>query len=108
MFKREKDILRKIVKELSKDSRVIKVVAFGSRVRGDFRGDSDLDIMVIVNKKTKDIRDKVLDLFYSYELETDISFSVAILSVEELKINEKLGSPFIKSVEEEGMVLYGT
>jgi len=42
---------------------------------------------------TEDIRDKVLDLFYSYELETDISFSVAIFSVEELKINEKLASP---------------
>lgn len=108
MFKRERDALESILKKLSTDRRIIKVIVYGSRVRGDFRGDSDLDVLVVVDKKSKDIKDKVINLFYSYELETDISFSVVVLSLEELRFNEKIGSPFIKSIEREGVVLYGS
>lgn len=106
MLAREKEIMQRISKELSSDSCLLKIIAYGSRVRGDFRGDSDLDVLVIVDKKNREIKDKVIEEFYSHELETDISFSLIILSREELEFNRRLGSPFIKSVTSEGMVFY--
>lgn len=106
MFKREKDILQKISEELSSDRRILRAIAYGSRVRGDYRDDSDLDVLVIVDKKNREIKDKSLNIFYLYELEMDISFSVIILSREELEFNERLGSPFIESIKKEGIIFY--
>ena len=87
MLKKERDILREISEKLSDNERVLKIIAYGSRVRGDYRGDSDLDILVVVDKKDKALKDKILGIFYSYELETDIPFSATILSLEELEFN---------------------
>lgn len=106
MFKKEMDILMEISGKLSVNRTVQKVIAYGSRVRGDFREDSDLDVLVVVDKRDRGVRDMILDTFYPYELEAGIPFSIAVLSQKEVEFNERLGSPYIKSVKEEGMVLY--
>jgi uncharacterized protein len=45
---------------------------FGSRARGDFRPDSDWDILILVNNKaiTNEIEDKFRDDLYEIELES--------------------------------------
>jgi predicted nucleotidyltransferase len=106
MLKKEEDIIKAISEELSTDERILKIIIYGSRVRGDYRGNSDLDVLVFVNKKDKDIKDKIISTFYSYELKTDISFTITIFSLKELEFNEKLGSPFIKNVKKEGINIY--
>lgn len=106
MFNKEKGILQKIKNKLSKHKGVLKVIVYGSRIRGDFTADSDFDVLVVVRKKDKQLRDNIVDIFYSYELETGIPFSVAIFPLDRLKFNKKLGSPFIKNMEKEGIVLY--
>lgn len=108
MFKKEADLLKEISEKLSADDTISKAIAYGSRIRGDFRSDSDLDIIVIVDKKDRGVRDKILDIFYSYELERDISFSIAIFSLEEWEFNERLGSPLIENIKREGMVFHDT
>ncbi|WP_295430146.1 nucleotidyltransferase domain-containing protein [uncultured Thiodictyon sp.] len=35
---------------------------FGSRARGDARETSDYDVLIIVDEKTQDIRDRILDV----------------------------------------------
>ena len=106
MFAKEREVLEEISKKLASDSHLMKIIAYGSRVRGDFRGDSDLDVLVVVDKKDREIKDKVIGEFYSYELKTDISFALSILSKEEFELNKRLGSPFIKAVANEGMIFY--
>ena len=106
MFIQELKILQEISAALSSDKRVVKVIAYGSRVRGDFHGDSDLDLMVIVERKDSDLKEKILDLVYDYELSADLSISLSIFSLEEVEINNKLDSPFMKDVLESGKVIY--
>lgn len=106
MFKREIDILQEMANDFSAYKGIIKAIAYGSRVRGDCEGDSDLDVLIIVDKKDKMLKDKILDLVYSYELNYDLPFSVIILSLNEYKLNEELGSPFIKNIKKEGKLFY--
>ncbi len=77
-----------------------------SRARGDFRGDSDFDVLIVVDEKSRELKNKIIDIFYMYELATDISFSLTIRSQEELKFHERLGSPFLNSIKKEGIIFY--
>jgi len=106
MLEKEKRVLAFIAETLSQERAVRRIVAYGSRVRGDFREDSDFDIFVLVSKKTPALKDAIRGVFYDYEMEHEVPFSVAILSREEYDINAALGSPFIKSLIEEGVVIY--
>jgi predicted nucleotidyltransferase len=106
MFKREMDILQEMANDFSAYKGIIKAIAYGSRVRGDYIGDSDLDVLIIVDKKDKALKDKILDLVYSYELNNDLSFSITIFSLSEYKYNEQLGSPFMKNIKKEGIIFY--
>ena len=106
MLRKDMKLIKEIVRQLSTCKEIVKVIAYGSRVRGDNRIDSDYDILIIVNHKDRSIKNKIIDIVYSYELEKDISISIKILSTHEFKTNESLGSPFIKSVNEEGITIY--
>lgn len=106
MFSKERNILSKIAETLSDEPAILKIIAFGSRVRGDFREDSDLDVFVLVDKKNLFIKNRIIDVFYDFELRSDIPFSVVIQSQEEFDFNAALGSPFIKSIREEGIIIY--
>ncbi len=104
MFNKEKDILREISEKLSADMRILKVIAYGSMVRGDYTADSDMDVLIVVDKKDREMKDKIIDIFYSYELQTGISFSLVILSLEEFEFSRK--SVFTENIKKEGIVFY--
>lgn len=106
MLVNEKMALTDIAEVLSREQSVLMIVVYGSRIRGDYRGDSDFDVFVLVDKKDTDIKDKIIETFYDYELKSGIPFSVTILSKKEFEFNESLGSPFIKSIKEEGVIIY--
>lgn len=106
MFQRERDVLANIAAKLAQTPSVLKAIAYGSRIRGDERADSDFDILVIVAEKDRALKDSIRDLFYQYELATGLSFAVAILSRQEVATNERLGSPFFKKVKVEGVAFY--
>lgn len=106
MFLKERKALQEVAGILANEASVLKIIAYGSRVRGDFREDSDLDVLVLIEKKDRAIKEKIIDAFYFYEMNFGIPFSVTILSKEEFDLNEAMGSPFIKSIKEEGVLIY--
>ncbi len=81
-----------------------RIVAFGSRVRGDFRGDSDLDLLVLLDDISTGI--EAAHLLGEIELSYDVPLSATIRTSREWEVNVAMKSPFVENVRREGVVLY--
>ncbi|MFH0926483.1 MAG: nucleotidyltransferase domain-containing protein [bacterium] len=102
---KEQKIVRRFIKELRgklRDS-IIAVKIFGSKVRGDFNKDSDIDIFILI--KEKGLRDQVSDIAADFSYEYDISISPVTYSLYEYQENKRIGSLFFEQVEKEGIAL---
>jgi len=84
---------------------LISMSMFGSKVRGDFSQDSDLDILLIVQDKNRERKEQIYDILLDIDLEFDPKISLKIFSKDEFDRNKKLGSPFVFNVEKEGIPL---
>lgn len=109
MFKAERQALKKITAKLkhSLGDELIAVVAFGSRVRGDFTGESDFDVLIIVKDKTSDVLSKIIDIFQEFELKTSIPFSPIVKSLNAFEKEKTYKTGFYRNIESEGLLLYG-
>lgn len=86
-------------------SHLLSLTLFGSRVRGDFTRESDIDILLLLRKSTLEILDGIYDVLLDIELEYDSNISLKVYSLKEYEKNKQLGSPFVQQVEKEGVVL---
>lgn len=104
--KTERNVIKSFVKELKKTvgDDIIDIRLFGSKVRGDFVKDSDIDIFVLVKRKGK-IRDRISDIAADYFYEYNVPLAPVVYSVFEYEKNRELGSFFFEQVEREGIPL---
>ena len=103
----EIEVVRSFVADLRDKlgSEIVKILLFGSKIRGDFTKESDRDIFILVNEKTSNIRDKVGDLTADYIYDYDIPLSPVLYDLFEYHKNKELGSFFFENVEKEGIPL---
>jgi uncharacterized protein len=97
--------LHGIISEITKRyPPVKKIILYGSKARGDFAEDSDIDLLFITDKElSRSLKNKILDVIYNYELKNDIVISAIIMS--ESIFNNQV-STFLKKVKREGIVLW--
>jgi predicted nucleotidyltransferase len=102
----EKKVIESFVKELRKrlGNNIVSIRLFGSKVRGDFKEDSDIDIFILVKEK-REARNEISDIAADYFFETNIPLSPVVYSLFEYKKNKELNSFFVENVEKEGIVL---
>ena len=89
------------------DDRVKKVILYGSYARGDFRPDSDVDVMVLVDANVDSVSPlerKICDITYDFnnEHETDI---IPVVQSKEHFDYWKNADMFYRNVETEGVVI---
>ena len=77
--------------------------AFGSRVRGDHRGDSDLDVLVVVCERTLEAEQSIIDLCVEHERRSGISFDPVIKDAATFDLERKRHTPFYQNVSSEGI-----
>ena len=71
--------------ESSDDVRLEGIYAFGSRVRGDHGGESDLDLLVVVGERTPEVERAVIDSGVEEELRSGIPFDPVIKGLRQLR-----------------------
>ena len=84
-----------------------KVIVYGSYARGDYRENSDVDVMILTklsDEEIKKIDTKIYDMAYDIELEKGIHISVIIKNEEHFKYWENTLS-FYRNVKEEGVLI---
>ena len=102
---KEKEVLESFVKELGEElgDEILAIRLFGSKVRGDSREGSDIDIFILVKEKKGNLRDRKSDIAADYFFEYNIPLSPVVYSMFEYNKNKELGSFFFENVEEEGI-----
>lgn len=84
-------------------SRVRRVLLFGSRARGDAREDSDYDLLVVVDRRTPEIRSVVLDI--ERELMDLHGVLVATVLRSEEEWSRAQGFPLALNIAKEGVAI---
>lgn len=85
--------------------RLQKMILFGSKARGDFDPDSDLDVAVIVEGLDRALRRKVIDVVVELEVERLIPFTSLVLTREEFAALRSRERRIALDIESEGILL---
>jgi predicted nucleotidyltransferase len=100
--------IQKILKKLKKEllhiygERVDSIILYGSRARDDARDDSDIDILIVLNKDFNygEMLRLSSQLVSSLSLENDVVISRAFVTKTQY---DKLQIPFLMNVRREGV-----
>ena len=103
----EENVIEKLVKKI-KDTlgdNLVFIELFGSKIRGDYEPDSDIDLLVVVKNKNAKLRSSLYDILFEIDPYYNFKISLIIYSEFEYKQNIKLKSTFFENLEKEGIRL---
>jgi predicted nucleotidyltransferase len=98
-----KEFVEKLREILGND--LIEVKLFGSKATGKDQPDSDIDVLVAVDKGGVDVEDKVLDVAFETNLKHDIYISPRVIDRATLTDPVWRITPFLKAISDEGIPL---
>jgi predicted nucleotidyltransferase len=85
--------------------RLVRVVLFGSRARGDYGRESDFDIAILVRGLTRELKHEILDKISEIEFEYLIPFSLLVLSEDEFNHLKRRERRIALDIEHQGVSL---
>ena len=90
-------------------STLYKIILYGSYARGDFRADSDVDIMILLDLSDLELKTYSQQLSYmTYDFNLDYGLDIKPIAKSEEHFRKwVINYPFYASIDKEGVVLYG-
>ena len=109
MHKRALDILRQFKERLPAriKKHVIEIQCFGSYARGEEKEDSDLDVLIIVDRENSKLEKEIFDIAYQLMWEYDFQplLSVKTMSKKHYDFLRNINSLFYQNLQKEGIVV---
>ena len=106
MTSMEQNIIQLIKQKVNEIDKSAEVILYGSRARGDYKSDSDWDIMILL--KRNDVDKKTEQFFrhhlFEIELETGAPISVFVYSKQVWEDKYSI-TPLFKSIKKEGILI---
>lgn len=87
---------------------VLRVVLYGSKVRGDFDTESDVDLFIVLREPDGDRRERLERDCFEIGLEYDVVLSDLIVDETRYNWMRQYQEPFYGQVEREGIDLWTT
>lgn len=109
LFEKEEDFFNLLLKDFVKkvkNKNIISVVLYGSTVSGKAKLTSDIDILIIVSKESKELEFRLNEMRKEF-LDKDMLLRIDIIKLKELRKLNKLKEPFIRKVLKKHKILYG-
>ncbi|HHT9124244.1 MAG TPA: nucleotidyltransferase domain-containing protein [Candidatus Brocadiia bacterium] len=105
----KKNIPDPIIKELSETLKketgqnIKDIILFGSRARGDSYPDSDYDLIVLVDRETKELEDKIFNIACEIGWRNNVIITVFVH--EKTYYEKKKYEPFFMNIRKEGIYI---
>lgn len=93
------DVVRQIVEKF----RPHKIILFGSYARGNFRPESDLDLLVVMDTSLKEVRQAIE---ICQNIEYDFGMDLLVKTPQVLAERIALGDSFLREIVRDGKVVY--
>jgi|Deesub1362B_J571_1020462.scaffolds.fasta_scaffold20215_2 predicted nucleotidyltransferase len=108
LTEKEKAALSEFLTRLRENyaEQVLRVVLFGSKTRGDFDAESDIDVLVVVKSENWRFHDQISSLALEPMIEHDIVISVLTIGQEFYHKIKRRRTPFYENVKEQGIDLW--
>ncbi len=111
MQKAMQNLIEQYVEVIKKiyGSHVRQIILYGSYARGDFRADSDIDIMILLDLSDLELKAYGNQLSYmTYDFNMDYDLDIKPIAKSESHFNKwVMNYPFYANIHKEGVVLYG-
>ena len=98
-----REVVSKLINGLASETGMIRVYAYGSRIRGDCDPISDLDLLVELQQVTTTAKRRILDRAWELSLEEGYVISDVIVSQEAFEQGPLSVSQFARNVRREGV-----
>jgi len=85
---------------------VHQVLLFGSAARGETTPESDIELLIVVDKDSWDLQTRIDELGVETDLAYDVVVSDMIISAERFREMRQQREPLYKSIEREGITLW--
>jgi len=104
--KNEKEALSELKSQLKQRIPDAEIILYGSKARGDSEELSDIDILILIDKKVdRKLKEKIVDIRYDIELKYDVVFGLVIENKDFWDSSLANAMPFHKNIEREGVLL---
>lgn len=96
--------LKELKQRLLKDYPDAEIIFYGSKARGDFDEESDIDILVLLNREVDDyLREEIFSMSFKVELKFDVIFGVLVESKEFWNSDLARAMPIHWNIDKEGI-----
>lgn len=100
------EIVKRIKQSVIENVPDAKIILYGSEARGESSVDSDIDVVILLDRLALSWKDKsfLMDILYEIELESGVLIHPLIKTKTEWE-NQPFKTPFYQNVVNEGVVL---
>jgi predicted nucleotidyltransferase len=84
---------------------IMSIKLFGSKARGDYHRESDIDVLVLIKKGDFRVRDRIVDVSSDLLIKYGVLISPRVMTEEHFSYLEYLETAFAKNVIREGVSL---
>jgi predicted nucleotidyltransferase len=100
---RDQETAQDLKRKLLGITPLLNFVVYGSRARGDFSPDSDMDVYLEVPEITPELRRNISELAWEVGFENGIVITTFVVTELDLAEGPTGANPLVKAVEEDGI-----